>query len=174
MINYLREQIVQEALSWLGTPFEHEACVKGVGCDCATLLASVYNRVLGADIVLPHYEVQWNLHLDTGRYLKALMKYGREVSAAPHELYVPEQISWNPKFKGFPLEMWNQKKPLPADLAVWWFGKGWAHTTIVIDWPNVLNPMMGQKVTLELAETIGSISERSMRMRLLRARQLCQ
>lgn len=172
-MNTLREKIVQEALSWIGTPFEHEQCVKGVGVDCAMLLADVYNRVLGASIVLPHYELQWNLHLDTSRYLRALLHYGREVSAAPHEEYVPEGISWHPRFKGFPLAMWNAKKPLPADVAVWWFGKGWAHTTIVIDWPTVLNPMMHQNVTLELAETIGSISERCMRMRLLRAKELC-
>lgn len=172
-MNSLREQVVAEALTWMGTPFEHEQCRKGVGCDCATLLAAVYERVLGHKIELPHYSIQWNLHLDTDRYLKAMLRYAREVSAAPHEEYVPSAISYSPRFKGFELERWNTKPPLPGDLAMWWFGRGWAHATIVIDWPTVLNPMMHQKVTLELAETIGRISERSMRMRLMRAFELC-
>ena len=36
-----REQIVAEARDWLGTPWHHQAMVKGVGTDCIGLLAGV-------------------------------------------------------------------------------------------------------------------------------------
>ena len=31
----IREQIVAEARTWLGTPFHHQARLKGIGADCA-------------------------------------------------------------------------------------------------------------------------------------------
>ncbi|WP_436904878.1 hypothetical protein [Acinetobacter johnsonii] len=33
---------VQEALTWLGTPYHHQGRVKDVGVDCGTLLCEVY------------------------------------------------------------------------------------------------------------------------------------
>jgi len=36
-----RSEIVALARSWIGTPFLHQANVKGVGCDCAGLLRGV-------------------------------------------------------------------------------------------------------------------------------------
>lgn len=40
-MNYVREAIVIEARQWIGTPFRHQASVKGVGCDCIGLIAGV-------------------------------------------------------------------------------------------------------------------------------------
>ncbi len=37
--------IIAEARSWLGTPWRHQASVKGVGCDCAGLVRGVGNRL---------------------------------------------------------------------------------------------------------------------------------
>ncbi len=37
----VRDQIIAEARSWIGTPFHWEASVKGVGCDCKGLVAGV-------------------------------------------------------------------------------------------------------------------------------------
>ncbi|AMK19327.1 NlpC/P60 family protein [Sphingobium sp. MI1205] len=42
----MRDAIVAEARSWIGTPFHWEASVKGVGCDCKGLVAGVA-RALG-------------------------------------------------------------------------------------------------------------------------------
>ncbi|MDO6044547.1 hypothetical protein Q4P48_08410 [Neisseria gonorrhoeae] len=41
----LRARIVEEARSWLGTPYHHHAMVKGAGVDCAMLLVAVYGAV---------------------------------------------------------------------------------------------------------------------------------
>lgn len=35
------EQIIAEARKWLGTPFMHQASVKGVACDCLGLVRGV-------------------------------------------------------------------------------------------------------------------------------------
>ncbi len=37
-----REEIVFEARTWIGTPWRHNAAVKGVGCDCAGIIRGVY------------------------------------------------------------------------------------------------------------------------------------
>lgn len=41
-----RQAIVDEARTWLGTPYQHQARLKGVGCDCAGLPIGVA-RALG-------------------------------------------------------------------------------------------------------------------------------
>lgn len=42
-----RQRVVTEARTWLGTPFHHQAALKGVGCDCAGLIRGV-GEVSGA------------------------------------------------------------------------------------------------------------------------------
>ena len=77
-----------------------------------------------------------------------------------------------PRFEGFWLELWDRKPPLPADIGLWRFGRAWSHATMIIDWPTVLNPMMDRIVTLEAAQTVGSVSAFGGRMRLLRPKLL--
>jgi NlpC/P60 family putative phage cell wall peptidase len=36
-----RMDAVAEARSWLGTPFQHQGCLKGVACDCIGLVKGV-------------------------------------------------------------------------------------------------------------------------------------
>lgn len=36
-----RDTIVAEARAWLGTPYQHQAHAKGLGCDCAGLVGGV-------------------------------------------------------------------------------------------------------------------------------------
>jgi len=36
-----RMDVIAEARSWLGTPFQHQASLKGVGCDCIGLVKGV-------------------------------------------------------------------------------------------------------------------------------------
>lgn len=40
-----REQIVAEARAWLGTPWQHQQHLKGVGCDCGGLIRGVMAAV---------------------------------------------------------------------------------------------------------------------------------
>jgi NlpC/P60 family putative phage cell wall peptidase len=52
--------IVAEALTWLGTPYRHQASLKGVGCDCLGLLRGVWRAVEGAEPEkAPAYTPDW-------------------------------------------------------------------------------------------------------------------
>jgi cell wall-associated NlpC family hydrolase len=33
-MSFTREAVIAEARTWLGTPWHHQASLKGVGCDC--------------------------------------------------------------------------------------------------------------------------------------------
>lgn len=44
-----RSQIVQMARSWIGTPYLHQASLRGVGCDCLGLVRGVWRDVYGAE-----------------------------------------------------------------------------------------------------------------------------
>lgn len=42
-----RREIVEEAMTWLGTPYEYAGEKKGRGCDCSGMVMRVYMDVLG-------------------------------------------------------------------------------------------------------------------------------
>ena len=55
-----REQIVTAARGWLGTPYHHQASVKGVGCDCLGLIRGLWRELLGDEPeTLPAYTRDW-------------------------------------------------------------------------------------------------------------------
>ena len=55
-----RDAIVAEAMSWLGTPYRHQASLKGVGCDCLGLLRGVWRALLGDEPeAMPAYTPDW-------------------------------------------------------------------------------------------------------------------
>lgn len=106
-----RQAVIKEALSWIGTPVQHMARVKGAGCDCATFLLEVYEKVG----VVPHtdlkpYPVQWYLHQDRERYMEWIIKHAHPVET-----------------------------PQPADLALYRIGKPVSHGAIVIAWPEIIH-----------------------------------
>jgi NlpC/P60 family putative phage cell wall peptidase len=41
------DQVVAEALAWLGTPYRHQGRKRGVGCDCLGLVLGVWRAVYG-------------------------------------------------------------------------------------------------------------------------------
>lgn len=44
-----RARIIAEARSWIGTPYHHQASVKGVGCDCLGLVRGVWRAIYGVE-----------------------------------------------------------------------------------------------------------------------------
>jgi NlpC/P60 family putative phage cell wall peptidase len=55
-----RAQIVAAARAWIGTPYRHQASLKGVGCDCLGLLRGVWREVIGAEPErVPAYSRDW-------------------------------------------------------------------------------------------------------------------
>ena len=51
--NSTRDAIVTEARRWIGTPYRHQASLKGVGCDCLGLVRGVYRAIVGVEPELP-------------------------------------------------------------------------------------------------------------------------
>lgn len=59
--NTLQMQVVAEAKCWLGTPYQHQASLKQVGCDCLGLLRGVWREVNGDEPEMPPpYAPRWN------------------------------------------------------------------------------------------------------------------
>ncbi|MEI9995689.1 MAG: hypothetical protein WDM91_13925 [Rhizomicrobium sp.] len=56
----METDIVQLARGWLGTPYVHQASVKGAGCDCLGLLRGVWRERHGAEPEAPPpYSPDW-------------------------------------------------------------------------------------------------------------------
>jgi cell wall-associated NlpC family hydrolase len=107
-----RAAVITEAISWIGTPFHHEARIKGAGVDCLMLLAEVYERAGVVDhITVEHYPSDWHLHRDAERYMEGLLRYGHEIEATP----------------------------LPGDIALFKYGRVFSHGAIVVEWPRVIH-----------------------------------
>jgi NlpC/P60 family putative phage cell wall peptidase len=52
--------VIREAMSWVGTPYRHQADRKGVGCDCLGLVRGVWRALYGFDIEPPGvYAADW-------------------------------------------------------------------------------------------------------------------
>ncbi|MBZ6076418.1 NlpC/P60 family protein [Microvirga puerhi] len=52
--------IVCAARAWIGTPYRHQASLKGIGCDCLGLLRGVWREVMGEEPELPPpYAPDW-------------------------------------------------------------------------------------------------------------------
>ena len=52
--------IVALARGWIGTPYHHQASVRGVGCDCLGLVRGVYREYTGLDPESPPaYSRDW-------------------------------------------------------------------------------------------------------------------
>lgn len=53
--------VVALARGWLGTPYQHQASLKGVGADCLGLVRGVWREMLGAEPVTPPpYSRSWS------------------------------------------------------------------------------------------------------------------
>jgi cell wall-associated NlpC family hydrolase len=108
-----REAVVAEAITWLGTPYHHQACLKGVGADCAQMPLAVYAAVgLIPRVQVGDYSPQWFLHRSAERYLEWVERLAREITLA--------EVG-------------------PGDFAVWRFGRTFSHGAIITAWPRILH-----------------------------------
>jgi NlpC/P60 family putative phage cell wall peptidase len=56
----LGERVIAEARLWIGTPYLHQASVRGAGTDCLGLLRGVWRAVLGDEPEqVPAYTADW-------------------------------------------------------------------------------------------------------------------
>jgi NlpC/P60 family putative phage cell wall peptidase len=58
--NHRAARVVAAARSWIGTPYMHQASLRGVGCDCLGLLRGVWREVVGPEPAAPPpYSPDW-------------------------------------------------------------------------------------------------------------------
>lgn len=118
----LRKRIVEEAYSWLGTPYHHQAMVKGAGVDCAMILVAIYREagLLPADFDPRPYPQDWHLHRDEERYLGWVLKVCHETGA-----------------------------PQPGDVVVWKFGRTFSHGAVYVGDNKIIHSYIGRGVVLD-------------------------
>ena len=81
-----RGAIVAAARGWLGTPYHHQASVKGVGSDCLGLIRGIWRELYGPEPeTLPPYTRDWGDATGSETLLQAACRHLAklaEVSAA--------------------------------------------------------------------------------------------
>ena len=108
-----RSLVIENALSFLGTPFHENCCIKGVGTDCGRFLAAVYGAsgIKVPDLkdisLFPH---NWHLNKDDERYLSLMLQFSKITTM-----------------------------PQIADMVFFRIGRGWAHSGIILDYPIIIH-----------------------------------
>ncbi|MTI03585.1 NlpC/P60 family protein [Roseibium sp. RKSG952] len=78
-----QQSIVAEAKRWLGTPYVHQASVRGAGADCLGLLRGVWRAVMGCEPeAVPVYSMDWSEPQGEERMWAAAQRHLVEKSAA--------------------------------------------------------------------------------------------
>lgn len=112
--------VVEEARTWLGTPYHHQGRIKGVGVDCAMILCDVFHAAGLIPYIDPRpYPPDWHMHRSEERYLSWVEKYADPVET-----------------------------PEPGDVALYRFGRTISHGAIVVAWPTIIHAYRGEGVVL--------------------------
>lgn len=81
-----QEQIVTQARTWLGTPFHHQARLKGVGCDCLGLVVGVVDELglkdRNGQLLAAYDEIVYSKEPDGAYLTQKLTDLLEEVQAA--------------------------------------------------------------------------------------------
>ncbi len=74
-------RIVRAARSWIGTPYQHQASLKQVGCDCLGLVRGVWREVEGAEPQnVPPYSSAWSEIGGRERLIEAGRAHFRQIA----------------------------------------------------------------------------------------------
>lgn len=67
-----RDAIVTAARNWIDTPYQHQASVKGAGCDCLGLIRGIWREIYGKEpLAIPAYTPDWAESLEEETLLDA-------------------------------------------------------------------------------------------------------
>jgi NlpC/P60 family putative phage cell wall peptidase len=106
--------VVQEATTWLGTPYHHCADVKGGGVDCLMILCAVFCTTGLVPWTDPRpYPTDWMLHHSAEIYLAGLERHADRVPGG--------------------------ETPQPGDVLTFRFARTHSHAAIVTEWPMMVH-----------------------------------
>lgn len=117
----LRSDVVQEAHSWIRTPFRLGAMVKGHGVDCGCLLVASYG-IIGVTVgEIGRFTIDWAQHTNEERYLSIVEKFADQVDV-----------------------------PLPGDIVLVriFRSRPFCHAAIVTQWPYAIHALDGRSVEI--------------------------
>ena len=78
-----RHAILAEAREWIGTPYQHQASVKGAGCDCLGLIRGVWRALYGGEPeAAPAYTPDWAERAGEETLLAAAQRHLHKVEIA--------------------------------------------------------------------------------------------
>lgn len=120
-----RERVINEAMSWQGTPHHNGACIKNTGVDCGQLPWAVYHAC-GYMPEIPkdlRYSPQFHLHKNEEWYKNFADQFGKVVD-----------------------------HPLPGDFALYKMGRIYSHGAIVIKWPKIIHAWIGIGVVQDFGD----------------------
>jgi cell wall-associated NlpC family hydrolase len=67
-------KIIEEADTWIGTPYKHYSGIKGVGADCGLFIMRVYANCGLIEYKQPEfYPTDWAWHSPTGEWFKEIV-----------------------------------------------------------------------------------------------------
>ena len=76
-----RERILSAAKAWIDTPYQHQASVKGAGCDCLGLIRGIWREIYGAEPMdVPAYTPDWAESLGQETLLSAAQQSLRPIA----------------------------------------------------------------------------------------------
>ena len=85
-----RGRIVRVARSWLGTPYQHQASLKHVGCDCLGLVRGVWRELYGEEPEAPPpYRADW---AEVGSQETLLNAAARHLTPVPIDRFQPGDV----------------------------------------------------------------------------------
>ncbi len=94
MLPQMRQRLVDEARTWVGTPFQHMQCLKSHGVDCCQIVGGVGMAVglLTREQVksVPYYSLQTHLHRSDSVLLTTLLSLG--FTEVPKESVLPGDV----------------------------------------------------------------------------------
>jgi len=91
-----RDLIVATARNWVGTPYHHQAAVRGAGCDCLGMIRGVYRELYGSEPEQPPpYTPTWGDYSAEELMLGAARRHLVEV-ASVHKGLVLRNAVWLP------------------------------------------------------------------------------
>lgn len=118
-----QNQLISEAISWLGTPFHPHGHIKYVGVDCVNLAAGIY-QALGVveEFNPPKYALKAGHVLEQSQITEYLEQTGRF-----HRLSIDQG-------------------PMTGDLLCFRVGKVEHHVGVLLRWPSFIHVLRGYPV----------------------------
>lgn len=137
------EQAIAIARTWIGTPYQHQACLKGHGVDCVGLIKGIYEElyeVKTREVV--NYTPDWGDSNGNESLLKIARKYMRPVTPGNVDAGHVVLMRWKRRrvakhallmtSSDTAIHAYNRSPVCEIHLSKWWLDK----IVYAFDWPE--------------------------------------